>query len=156
MGDDDNRYLPPKAVVEDPEPDTSERPISVWIAVMLIALLILQDTATAARSAVAAFRDSELFIPVLLSGILLFGEITSAIFIARGRNWSRFLYLLIMIFELAMSVVMLRLALRLAPESFYAVFDWRYFALSAAPHVVSIVALVLVFGPGRAWFRRHR
>ena len=76
-------------------------------------------------------------------------------FIARGRNWARVLYLVLTILSLlSLAWSISQFALPEGVSMRRSVSLWSVM-INVGPRVLSIAVVVLLFGPGRAWFRER-
>jgi hypothetical protein len=153
-GDANNPYLPPKAIVADAVSGTPRiRPRAVNVALVLIAVRVLLGIAVLFGSPIGRSMSYGVF-AFLAAGVPIAVALTLGWFIARGRNWARIVYLILTILSL------LGLAFALAgwyavPEGVSAVSNWSAWDLvkTFAPPALSVAVVVLLFFPGRAWFR---
>jgi hypothetical protein len=154
MSDADNPYLPPKAVVSDvtSEPRPT-RPMAVTIALYLIGVRMLMGAAMLLSPMLGA-RGSYLLMGLMAVAFSAAITFTLGVSIARGRNWGRIVYLVLTLFSLvslALSIASMfdlpaGVTLRSEPSI------WSMVTL-LVPSAMSIAVVVLLFGPGRAWFR---
>jgi uncharacterized membrane protein YagU involved in acid resistance len=145
----ENPYAPPKAVVSDAAEPPRVRPRAVKIAVVLLWVELC-------LAVVNPFLTSNLVtLGTREADYKLFSEIFILIMIAisawinikvwQGRNWARIVALVLTLLAFPTLLAL--------PEMF------REEALSAtvslAALALDVVAMILVFGPGRDWFRRR-
>ena len=74
--------------------------------------------------------------------------------IARGHNWARIVFLVLWM----ISLIFLGSWIYTpggASAGVHYVISWTAVAATALPHLLSSCAVVLLFGPGRAWFRER-
>ena len=144
---DSNPYSPPKAQVEDQEEQRpGERPRSVTIAmamlwtnlvISVIGMLTNYGGLNVGGRSGAAQTGGQVF-GFLISAWLYYR-------IGEGRNWAR--------------ITLLVLAVIFIPIGLYGLFLIASYApmlavVSFLQSMVTVAALVLLFGPGRAWFRK--
>lgn len=157
MSDANNPYLPPKAAVADPVAGAlGSRPVAINIALLLIAARVLLGIVVLSNVP-TGMTGVQLAIGFMPGAISIVFAIMLGWFIARGRNWARILYLvftILSLLSLALSIssqfslpegVSLRSSLSL----------WGVMT-TFVPRALSIAVVVLLFGPGRAWFRDTR
>lgn len=145
-----NPYAPPQAVVQDAAEIQMPRPRAVTVAVWMLWIEVALSTTGAALQMRNA-RETIALISILIGAVLLQG--LSALFIYKiwkGRNWARITYLvltLIGILSLVQVVTVLSKGVTFLPgvEAL----------LTSVGMTLDLVALYLVFVPGRAWFRRR-
>jgi hypothetical protein len=151
MSDSDNPYLPPKAVVADVSEEVQlVRPMAVNLALLLIGVRLLLGLGVMVRPMLATNTPLPMSMYVMAT---MFVAVTLALgyFIARGRNWARILYLVTTIFGLA---GFLFVAFNLPPGVSLVNDPTLLWLLTVlVPQLLSIAVVVLLFGPGRAWFR---
>ena len=145
-----NPYKPPDSAVADiPAPFELQRPravvIAVWLSWVSIALGII--------SSIVDFDASDPDLsPGLQIALAVAGSAISAlltVMIWRGRNWARILTLILSSISYAMLAVLMAGSPEFAAEMTSDAWLW---AISA---FLDVVFVVLIFGPGRAWFRRR-
>lgn len=155
MSEADNPYLPPKAVVADVSPEPLlVRPMAVTIALCLIGARVLLSVIGMVS---ALFQQDERTVrySAVFAAISLTIAITLGYFIAQGRNWARVVYLILTIIGTA-SVILTVVAIYTMPFATPAAsrsLSPEWFRLVLVPLALSIAVVVLLFGPGRAWFR---
>jgi hypothetical protein len=140
-----NPYSPPAANVADaPPPPRGERPRAVkialallWLGMGLAIVIQLVDVHDPARG-----LNMGLVIGSQVVGIAL--NVWLFVKIGAGRNWARIVY-----------VVLIGLSLPIQGFAIKLIFTRSMLIglMVAASVITNIVAMVLVFGPGRAWFR---
>jgi len=151
---DHNPYSAPRSAVADAGEPRGKRPLVVGIAVVLLATAI----AFSVRDGVLDFRGVE---TGEISGLMMAWRILRialavllCLQIARGRNWARHAELVFVALGIA------RLSFEFwrfnnLPEGVHFMLDKPAFAMSAAPLVLELSALYLLFVPGRHWFKRR-
>jgi len=151
---DHNPYTPPNSevgtgFVDGPPP---RRTVSVWIALFLVGLYILQlmYSIKLLRRFYAGGAVSEFF--VFWSGVRVVLAIAAFFAIAFGRRWGRILLVLI---TLQASFAAISGAWRVfsnVPE-----LPWASLAgfLALLPWLMCVVAIYLLFGAGRHWFEKR-
>jgi hypothetical protein len=142
-----NPYSPPAAVVADPAEAQHQypQPKQVRVAVILLwasfalgfpAVYLEYQHVTSAAEAVV--------LTIIMVAACAFAALLN-VKIARGRNWSRWAFLVMMF---------LTLLSYLAPDDATRVVSWAEGALSVTSSVLDAVALYLLFSwPGALWFR---
>jgi hypothetical protein len=155
MSGDDNPYLPPKAAVADLAVDArGPRPIAITIALYLIAVRVLLG-AIPLLSVPPGVTGTQQIIAFMSGAISLAFAIVLGWFIARGRNWARVLYLVLTILSLlSLAWSVSQFVLPEGVSMRRSVSLWSVM-LNVVPRVLSIAVVVLLFGPGRAWFRER-
>lgn len=149
-------YKPPKARVADSRGVVAEsRPRPINIALVLVALFVLVESYHQVMR-LSDFNRGEISgLSWLVDWIWVGIIIATGFLIARGKGWARWVLLALMLwqlFQLADSLLFL--------SSFESGADVRAFvdpvALWMLPmsSIFSLGAVILVFGPGRAWFSR--
>jgi hypothetical protein len=156
MSGDNNPYLPPKAAVSDLAVDArGPRPIAITIALYLIAARVLLG-AIPLLNFPPGVTGTHLMIALMPGAISIAFAIVIGWFIARGRNWARVLYLVLTILTL-LSLAWSISSQFVLPEGVSmrrSVSLWSVM-IHFVPRVLSIAVVVLLFGPGRAWFRER-
>lgn len=155
MNTEHNPYVPPKAEVDNQAlPNAATRPRAVDIAVVLIAVNVLLGVVRVI-SAVNAVNEGA------ISGLTFLGQIVEVAIwiwlcfpILRGRNWARIFALIVAILELTTLVTVTWSARQLLAGMRYA-FGTERLLMSFLPSLLNIVAVYLLFVPGRAWFKRR-
>jgi hypothetical protein len=78
---------------------------------------------------------------------------TLGVFIARGRNWARIVYLVLTLFSLvALAFAIANIYNLPAGVSMRTELSSWSLVTFLAPSAMSVAVVVLLFGPGRAWF----
>lgn len=150
-----DQYNPPKTRVADPRPsDLEPRPRSIKIALVLIMLFALVEcyhqfmrldlVKTAEISGVEWLSDWIWVGVILVAGIL----------IARGRGWARWILLALMLHQLYQFGDALLFLSFVPPENMSMFVSPVSLWILPLSSLFSLGAVILVFGPGRAWFRR--
>jgi uncharacterized membrane protein YagU involved in acid resistance len=144
----ENPYAPPKAVVSDAPEPPRVRPRAVKIAVALLWVELLLALVNWGLS-------SDITVGTPEAEYKLFTDIFMAIMVAvsawinikvwQGRNWARIVALVLTILSFPTLLAL--------PEMYRE--DALSAALSLAALALDVVAMILVFGPGREWFRRR-
>jgi len=141
-----NPYAPPVSTVADPVEVRSERPKEVTLAVKLLwASFFIGIAGVFLRPA-----QQVPFIAILIVSILAFGfwgwVITC---IARGRNWARILFFVLLGIGLVFAVLFLSATLALYRERPFNGF------LAALNYALEIYTLYLLLtAPAREWFKQ--
>jgi hypothetical protein len=150
-----NPFEPPRTAVADaPLQAPPQRPVIVSVALFIMALLILR----------AAYGLSQV-IPLLAqephysvsAGMQAFNlALTSllAVFIALGRNWARIVYLVYVLLSLGMHALTFVVVAKSSPGALKDL-GWNWVVTTSVPYLATIVIVVILFGPGRAWFARR-
>lgn len=155
MKEHGNPYLPPKAIVADVSNEAPMvRPRSVSLALILIGARWMLGLGFALGTLPDLGASNLGF---AFSGAAFATLMTAALFwfIAQGRNWARIVYLvltLIALLQLSFAVF----GMRYVPEGVElrsGGFPYEWLATRVLPPLISLAAVVLLFGPGRAWFR---
>jgi len=144
-----NPYTPPAAVVADPERVRGPRPRSVSIAVVLIWIAI--GAMLAMLGSVVWQTSFDFFVarPGFIGagiGMVIWSFLSYQI--ARGRNWARLLFTALCLYDSRTvwsgvnRMIFQAVANRLELVCFY------------LRPVAGMIAIILLFGPGRAWFRK--
>jgi hypothetical protein len=108
------------------------------------ALLGVRDTGLGSGHSVAAA-----IFPVSIVAVA-----TLAGFIARGKNWARVVYRILTIFaRVGLALTLTNLFIQPAAASLRAAMPLGALARLIVPALLSVAVVVLLFGPGRAWFR---
>lgn len=153
-----NPYTPPKANVSVSAREAGAaipraRPAAVNIALFLIGVAILLSL-IGVVSAVGPVSAGEAPALGLVMGVLkAVIHTVLCVFIARGRNWARIGFLVIWVVALFSVGAWIYTALYLLPEQIGYVPSWESVPWIAIPHALSLTVVILLFGPGREWFR---
>jgi hypothetical protein len=160
MNDAHNPYTPPKAEVSAAGPElnvdvSKTRPVAVNIALFLLGVEILLSAVGVADAPPTMNRGAKIA-AVLIGGIDIAVTALLCVFVADGRNWARIVFLVLWIFSLAGLLMGLYMAFVGALPAGTA-FDtsWTNVLWLATPHLLSLTIVVLLFGPGRSWFRKR-
>jgi hypothetical protein len=148
-----NPYLPPKAPVADPRvPMSGARPRAINAALVLIAVRALLGIAVMFAYKLPA-SGSYLAMDLVVAATPIAVALTLGWFISRGRNWARIVYLVLTVISL-MVVAFTLLAGFVQRAGVSMELHWSpwMLAMTLAPAALSIAVVVLLFGPGRAWF----
>jgi hypothetical protein len=150
MSEDTNPYRPPKAAVSDVgvEP-LPVRPPIITVCLGLIAIQWLRDL----HDVYSAFTIEP--ITAVFAGIDLAIVTVAGLFIARGANWARILFLVAGTIKIAFQGFQLYAPFVL-PDGVRMQVDWMFFSWIVATLLVLVAAVVILVGPGRSWFRRRR
>ena len=141
-----NPYAPPVSTVADPVEVRSERPKEVTLAVKLLwASFFIGIAGVFLRPA-----QQVPFIAILIVSILAFGFWAWVITcIARGRNWARILFFVLLGIGLVFAVLFLSATLALSRERPFNGF------LAALNYALEIYTLYLLLtAPAREWFKQ--
>jgi hypothetical protein len=152
MSEANNPYLPPKAAVADPlvaAPKT--RPMAINIALILIGVRLLYTSIWL----VMTLRSTDLpnasaiLIAVVSAGV----SIALGFAVARGRNWARVVFLVLA--AIALLSLLFALASRFGRGLAGVSTELSLSALATmlVPLALLIAIVVLLYGPGREWFR---
>jgi hypothetical protein len=153
MSDADNPYLPPKAVVADPVAETpTTRPMSVNIALILIGVRLLW-TSTWLVQRLRRTSDIPIDSAILIAALAAAITVPLAVAVARGRNWARIVFLVLAAVAVLSAAFAFSSMSGLAPEGFTTQVSWTALSTTLIPTILLIAIVVLLFGPGRAWFR---
>jgi hypothetical protein len=154
MSGDNNPYLPPKAAVADVVSDAPLiRPMAVTIALYLIGARVLMGAAVLVSSIIGA-SGSLLLMGLLAVGFSIAVAIKLGMSIARGRNWARIVYLVLTLFSLAsIAFTLVNLSHLPAGVSMRRELSTWWLVTILLPTALSVTVVVLLFGPGREWFR---
>ena len=145
-----NPYAPPKAIVEDAVEPPMPRPRSVTIAVWMLWSELAMSVTVAILHMYNA-PNTMVFLSALIGAVLFQG--LSALLnykIWQGRNWARITYLVL----LGLSALSILSMAAVGPTGlvFAPSIETLFVGLGC---LLDLVALYLVFVPGRAWFRRR-
>ncbi len=155
MNDVRNPYSPPKATVAGAAAIASEsRPTAVNVALLLIGL----ETLLSAVSVLGELREfdssSNRLIELTIGVLDVAFAIVLCVTIARGNNWARIVFLVLWM----ISLIFLGSWIYTpggAPAGVHYEISWAAVASTVLPHLLSLCAVVLLFGPGRDWFRER-
>ena len=146
----ENPYAPPKAVVADEPEQVIPRPRVVTVAVWMLWI----EVALSSLSALLRMGYSSqavVVISVLIGAVLLQGLSALLIYkIWKGRNWARITYLVLTLLAI-LAWFQMAAALPNGVKFVPAVET----LLPLVGTTLDVVALFLLFVPGRAWFRRR-
>ena len=146
----ENPYAPPQAVVADEPEQVMPRPRVVTVAVWMLWI----EVALSSLSALLRMQyssDTVVVVYVLIGAVLLQGLSALLIYkIWKGRNWARITYLVLTLLAL-LSWIQMAAAIPNGVKFVPAVET----ILPLAGTILDLVALYLLFVPGRAWFRRR-
>jgi len=154
MAQNHNPYSPPGAPVADRAVSAdAPRPVAVNIALLLLlagAMISLLDALEFLQGPVPSMFGFLLI--AFVWPLIKFGFALWICFqIARGRNWARWLPLAAVVF----GVYSLWLNIQMVPTGIrYAVDPWKL-TTYLLPTVLYFAAVILLFWPGRAWFRQR-
>ena len=150
-----NPYTPPKTPVADRIADAGPRPIAVTIALLCIGLLVLAECYHQVMRLTDVNEGEISGLSWLVDWLWVVGVLVIGLLIARGRSWARWAlaaYMLVQFYQLADAWLFL--------SGFESTEAMSYFLGPAAmwmlptPSVLSLIAVILVFGSGRRWFQR--
>jgi hypothetical protein len=148
-----NPYSPPAARVSGAATGASEsRPTAVNLALLLIGLETLLSAAGVLGDLRKFDFSSNRLIELTIGVLDVVFAIVLYVTIARGHNWARIVFLVLWM----ISLIFLGSWIYTpggAPAGVHYVISWTAVASTALPHLLSLCAVVLLFGPGRAWFR---
>jgi len=151
-----NRYAPPSSVLADAEePRPGRRPIAVTIAVLIILAQIAIGVfgyLGAWRAYLASGTMNLIVLGVEVARWLLLS--LTAYLLWRGRNAGRILLLVLLVFSL-LSLLTAFWTMGRAPAGVRYVPDPMGLLMLLRPAAVYLTSSILVFFPGRAWFRRR-
>jgi len=148
-----NPYAAPRSIVADVAAPAGKRPRSVSAALVLPGIALAFEV----WDAIPALRQVSVGELSVLGFIYLVIRLSVLIWIwtriARGNNWARYTALVFTLLALAIYLFNLWYMLSsLPPTSKYAP-DVRAIIVSASLILFELVALYLLFFPGRDWFR---
>jgi hypothetical protein len=154
MGEPENPYMPPKAVVADVTDDSPRvRPTAVTVALYLIGARMLLAFGLIAQTLIALNEPPSVSI-MLMTALAVAVSFALWYFIALGKNWARIVYLVMTIASVLSLLAGLLSAINLPQGVTYVSnFSTRWIATVVLPQLLSIAVVVLLFGPGRSWFR---
>jgi hypothetical protein len=92
----------------------------------------------------------------LAIGVIAFSSLLAialGIFIARGRNWARIVFLILAVVGVVLLSLNLLAMLKLRHEGNYTEWPAEVITTTVLPLVLLVAIVVLLFGPGRDWFR---
>jgi hypothetical protein len=140
-------YSAPRSLVDDPpEAARGPRPRSVTIALALQWLAIGANVALWSwMMHYAGIGDFQWMLVGRVIGLI--GAAVLCVKIGHGANWARIVLLLLFLWDVGSGLPSYKLILVVAGSIEKALMLTQYGAV--------LVALILVFGPGRAWFRRR-
>lgn len=150
-----NPYTPPKARVADRLVDPGPRPRAVTIALCLVGLLVLVECYHQV-SRLTDMNEGEISgLSWLADWLWPVGVLVIAVLIARGRSWARWAlaaYMLMQFYQFADAWLFLSGFESTEAVSYYMgrVAMW----MLPTPSLLSLIAVILVFGPVRRWFQR--
>jgi hypothetical protein len=151
VNDSSNPYLPPGAAVSDPVSEGPRtRPLAVTIAVVLIGLRVMWAWGTLSL-ALPRMNERYAGLSIALTAIASLVAIALAIFIARGRNWARRVFLVLAVFGVLVPLVSLIATISLSLSG-TAALTFVGVAMAVVPLVLMIAIVVLLCVPGREWF----
>lgn len=142
-----NPYKPPRTPVSDPlvaPVKLERRPWPISLASLFVLAAIINDCVQ-----LRLRHHFDAGIGVIEVGALAF----IALFVERGRNWSRWALLCVAGWNLLRGALVL--SVLNVPEGVHVAFDYAAVARELAGSLCLVAATVLVFGPGRAWFERR-
>jgi hypothetical protein len=150
---DHNPYSPPAAVVSDAVIARGKRPLSITIALALLAVgLARQGWGLLSELRFASAGEaSPIAVVILAFRVALFAWIWMAI--ARGRNWARHTTLALILFSAGLFILRTGVLFPVVPEGVKIQYDPAAVVLAVLPHACAFVALYLLYFPGRRWFR---
>jgi len=143
---ENNPYQAPQAQVSDGKGGAPVvRPAAIIVALtllwasMAIGLLFWANAFHAMQSGeMSAIQWLAQLIGLLVTAFLI-------VMIGRGRNWARIVFMVLMLLGIAFSGYVLRRLYYVSPNDLLAL---------AVPPAFNLVAMFVVFVPGREWFRR--
>lgn len=144
-----NPYAPPVSPVADPTEVRGERPKEVTLAVKLLWFSLLLGVAGVFLQPLNAKAPAQWLGVVIGAGVVfgIWAWIVSKI--AKGRNWARILFLVLVILGLVVTVFVLPTAM--------AIYRARPLngLISFINLVIEIITMYLLLtAPARAWFKR--
>jgi hypothetical protein len=146
-----NRYQPPRTRVADA--GAKIRPRSINAALVLVGLLVLVECYHQVMNLSEVGNGEMSGVAWIADWIWVAAIIVAGFFIARGRDWARWVFGII-----TLHVIYEYLDARLfiasfgeGVEEFVAPFSLWILPMSS---LFAVAAIILVFGPGRAWFER--
>jgi len=148
----DNPYAPPQAVVQDapdvalPLPQPHAVTVAVWMLWIEVALSTLSSLIR-----MGSVRETIAVIAILFGAVLFQG--LSALLILKiwqGRNWARITYLVLMLLGI-LSLIQMAATFPVGVQYVPGIEA----LLTFIGMTLDLVAMYLLFVPGRAWFRRR-
>ncbi len=153
MNDTRSPYSPPNADVASVEKARAEakgpRPTAINVALLLIVAEILFLIAHVISS-----RKVGGPVALLLGGIDAAITLVLCVAIARGRNWARIVFFMLWLIS-ASWLALLFSVIEWPVEGMQYRVDWPRIVTLVVPSILSLVTVILLFGPGRGWFRGH-
>jgi lysylphosphatidylglycerol synthetase-like protein (DUF2156 family) len=156
MAAEQNPYSPPQANVADLEraAPRGKRPLvinSALVVLGLLALLSLKPLLTVVPG-INSGEASPMSLAWPIARLLIF--IVLGVAIGRGSNWARIVFAVVTAFALMDLLYFLALPYTLPASTVYQR-DYFFIAKRALPTVLNLIAVYLLFFPGRSWFA-HR
>ena len=146
MNEPHNPYSPPAAAVADAEaPARGEPPFAVKLASKLL-WLGLGIAVLTQLLVLPELQRNPFFVPTVI-GMVVSLAVNAWLFfkIGQGRNWARIVYLVLIL--ISSPVLFISVKAIFARSTFEGV-------AVAAELAANVIALYLVFVPGRAWYRK--
>jgi hypothetical protein len=141
-----NPYSPPKADVSEPaEPALAEAPPAVTRAVRLLWFSFVLTFVEIALDWEAQIGGVSLVYLLVWMGVMCALQVWLYLKIARGRNWARITFLVLIAITLPVSFTSILEMAQRAPVAA---------GVTLIDLFVVFFALYLLFFPGRSWFRR--
>jgi hypothetical protein len=134
------------------------RPTAVNIALFLIGIGIALAVVAVLRTPSPQLADREQLVALAFGVLSVLVYSLLFYFILRGRNWARIVYLVLTVISLAEVGAWLyvwyffesKILEQVASRPSLSTFAWIFF-----PRLLAVSAVILLFGPGRAWFRKR-
>ena len=145
-----NQYRPPHARVADPA--AGARPRSIDAALVFIGMLVLVECYHQVMNLREVHNGEMSGLAWVVDWIWVVAIIASGIFVARGRNWARWVFAIITL-HVIYEYLDARLFLSGFGDGAAEFFDPFSLWILPMSSLFAIGATILSFGPGRAWFR---
>jgi len=143
-----NRYSPPKVRVMD---SSVTRPRVINLALLLVALLVLVECYHQVMNLREVNYGEMSGLAWVMEGVWVVAIIVAGVFIARGRNWARWVFGIITLHEIYEYLDARLLISSFGPDVGEFVDPFSLWILPMSS-LCAVGATILIFGPGRAWF----
>jgi len=148
-------YRPPAARVSDSRTSAvGPRPGAINLALALVALLVLVECYHQVKNLSEVDVGEMSALAWVMDGLWVVAIIVAGFFIARGRNWARWI-LGIITLHVIYEYVDARLFVSSFGPGIGEFFDPLSLWILPLPSLFAVGATILNFGPGRAWFQRE-
>lgn len=143
-----NRYSPPKVRVMD---SSVTRPRIINLALVLVALLVLVECYHQVMNLREVNEGEMSGLAWVMEGVWVVASIVAGIFIARGRNWARWVFGIITLHEIYEYLDARLFISSFGPDigEFFDPFSLWVLPMSS---LCAVGATILMFWPGRRWF----